>query len=860
MSLSRLRSALGKGACLILFVGLPSLAAGETLRVGVYHNPPKLQLDEAERPSGILGDLLTAMARREGWQLETVTCQWQACLQALERGEIDLLPDVGWSEARAERLDFHREPALHSWSQVYQGEGETLETALDLDGQRVAVLEGSMQHDYLRQLLESFGASAVWVPVASYDEAFAAVRDGDADVAVSNHFYGGWQAAEHGLRSTSIMFQPARLFYASSGGRQPAVLARIDAYLARWKSDGESPYYAALQRWRGAESGQTLIPPAVWWGMVALAGLLVFALGGNLLLKRRVAARTADLEAVKERLSTILDSVEAYIYIKAPDLRYTYANRKVCELLDLSPEQVVGKRDSDFFDAETVASLHHNDLRVIDHGEKVVAEEVEILKKNNRALTFLSAKLPLRDASGSIQSLCGISTDITDYREIQAHNHRLTFYDPLTGLPNRRLLLDHLELVTKTVRRSNRYAALLFIDLDNFKVVNDLQGLHRGDQLLHRVAERLSEAVRESDTLARLGADEFVLLLHDLGEEMARAASIAERVAEKLLAAVLEARDLDASGLPTTGSIGITLFGGREASVDTAMQQADIALQQAKSAGGNALRFFSSEMQAAVMARVHLEADLHQALQRDELSLHYQVQVDGDIRVAGVEALLRWHHPRRGSVSPGVFIPLAESSQLILPIGHWVLATACRQLAAWADAPATEALTISVNVSSVQFQQADFVAQVQRLLADTGARPERLIMEVTESLLMDDPEHVRETMTALSELGIRFGLDDFGTGYSSLNYLKRLPLHQLKIDQSFVHDLLDDPVDAAIIETTITLANSLGLEVTAEGVETAEQHRWLKAHGCHSFQGYLYSRPVPREELVLGRLPVPAAP
>ncbi|MGM0783225.1 MAG: EAL domain-containing protein [Pseudomonadota bacterium] len=841
----------------VALLALPLTAVGDTLRVGVYPNPPKLQLDDAERVSGILGDLLSAMASREGWQLDPVACQWQACLQALQRGEIDLLPDVGWSEERAERLDFHEVPALHSWSQVYQGRGEAVETALDLGGKRIAVLQGSMQHGYLQQLLDSFGAEAAWVTVSGYASAFEAVRDGEADVAVSNHFFGGWQAAEYGLRDTPIMFQPARLFYASSGGRQSQVLASIDGYLERWKADGNSPYYAALQRWRGPESGKTLVPPMVWWGMAALLLLLAVALGGNLLLKRRVASRTADLEKVKDRLSTILDSVEAYIYIKTPDLRYEYANRKVCEFLELPAEQVIGKSDSDFFDTETVASLHRNDLRVIGQGEKVVTEEVKIFKDGRRAFTFLSAKLPLRDSQGNIQSLCGISTDITDYREIQAHNHRLTFYDPLTGLPNRRQLLDYLELVTKSIHRSNRYAALLFIDLDNFKVVNDLQGLHRGDELLHRVAERLSEAVRESDTLARLGADEFVLLLHDLGEDMSRAAGAAERVAEKLLAAILDARDIDSRGLPTTGSIGITLFSGREASVDTAMQQADIALQQAKNAGGNALRFFSSEMQSAVMARVHLEADLHQALQRDELDLHYQVQVDGDTHVTGVEALLRWQHPRRGMVSPGVFIPLAESSQLILPIGHWVLESACRQLAVWAEAKETEALTISVNVSSVQFQQADFVAQVKRLLDETGARPDRLIMEVTESLLMDDPERVRDTMTALSELGIRFGLDDFGTGYSSLNYLKRLPLHQLKIDQSFVHDLLVDSVDAAIVETTITLANSLGLEVTAEGVETVEQHEWLKGQGCHSFQGYLYSRPVPIGELVLGVLPSP---
>ncbi|QOR40817.1 EAL domain-containing protein [Billgrantia diversa] len=583
---------------------------------------------------------------------------------------------------------------------------------------------------------------------------------------------------------------------------------------------------------------------------MVVVSVLVLA---GLAYRRRLLSEVERLRASHEELTTILDSVDACIYVKSSDFRYQYVNRKGSEIVGLPAEAVLGKTDSDIFDSVTAAELRFNDRRVLEQGEKVVVEEGYVKAQDETVFTILSIKLPLRRADGTIRALCGFSTDVTEYRDIQESKHRLTFYDSLTGLPNRRLLLDRLEMVVKGTRRTERYAALLFIDLDDFKVVNETQGLQRGDRFLRQVAQKLTEVVRESDTLARLGADEFVLMIHDLGLEVEQAAHAAERVAEKLLGQIMSAQtdDDQALTLPISASIGISLFANGQANVDSAMRQADIALQQAKAAGGNTLRFFNADMQADVMERVHLEADLHQALARNELRLHYQIQVDDHAKITGVEALIRWEHPRRGLVPPALFIPLAEKNRLILPVGYWVLETACRQLAAWAKESGKEGLTIAVNVSSVQFHQPDFVARVQHTLEGTGANPARLVLEVTESLLMEEPERVRNIMLRLSKLGIRFSLDDFGTGYSSLNYLKRLPLDELKIDKSFIDGVLDDPVDAAIVTTTITLANSLGLAVTAEGVETEAQHRWLLEHGCEAFQGYLFGRPLALEELEL---------
>jgi diguanylate cyclase (GGDEF)-like protein/PAS domain S-box-containing protein len=605
-----------------------------------------------------------------------------------------------------------------------------------------------------------------------------------------------------------------------------------------------------------AATGSLITPAGSGWIVAALLIVVLGLVVAGVMLRRRWLRVASRLEARKHELETILDSVDACIYVKAADFRYQYVNRKASEVIGRPVEEILGKRDQDLFDSNRLADLRFNDQRVLEQGEKVVAEEGHAGLDGDTTHTYLSIKLPLRDSDGSVRALCGISTDVTEFGDIEASKYHLTFYDPLTGLPNRRLLLDRLAMVVKGTRRSERYAALMFIDLDDFKVINETQGLQSGDRLLRSVAQGLQQVVRESDTLARLGADEFVMLIHDLGLDVDQAAVAAERVAEKLLGQIMSIQSTDDHllALPTTASIGITLFADGGANVDNAMRQADIALQQAKAAGGNTLRFFNPEMQADVMERVHLEADLHQALARNELRLHYQVQVDDRSRVTGVEALIRWEHPQRGLVPPSLFIPLAEKNRLILPIGYWVLETACRQLAAWANESGKERFSIAVNVSSVQFHQADFVARVQHTLESTRADPARLVLEVTESLLMEDPERVREIMLRLSQLGIRFALDDFGTGFSSLNYLKRLPLHGLKIDMSFVNGVLENPVDAAIVNTTLKLADSLGLEVTAEGVETEAQHRWLLEHGCEAFQGYLFGRPLPLEELKLGEL------
>jgi diguanylate cyclase (GGDEF)-like protein/PAS domain S-box-containing protein len=458
---------------------------------------------------------------------------------------------------------------------------------------------------------------------------------------------------------------------------------------------------------------------------------------------------------------------------------------------------------------------------------------------------------PVFDASGVFKGYRGTGRDISDRKKSEADIEQLAFFDALTGLPNRRMLIDRLNQALESSQRHMTHGALLFIDLDNFKVLNDTLGHHMGDELLKQVADRLGKCVRSIDTVARLGGDEFVVMLEDLGEDPNDAAAQTEVIGKKILSALNQEYELRGQRHHSSPSIGVTLFFQHLHGLDDLLKRADLAMYQAKAAGRNTLRFFDPVMQAAAQVRASVETDLRLGLQRNEFVLFYQPVVDESRRTTGVEALVRWMHPVRGMVPPSEFIHVAEQTGLILQLGQWVLETACQQLVKWGQQATTQRLTMAVNVSARQFRHPGFTEHLLVLLRSSGANPYRLKLELTESLLLTDIDDVIVKMGELRSIGVNFSLDDFGTGYSSLSYLKSLPLDQLKIDQSFVRDVLTDPNDAAIARTILNLALNLDLGVVAEGVETQGQFEFLLRCGCKSFQGYLFSRPVPVEELQL---------
>jgi diguanylate cyclase (GGDEF)-like protein/PAS domain S-box-containing protein len=558
----------------------------------------------------------------------------------------------------------------------------------------------------------------------------------------------------------------------------------------------------------------------------------------------RLAAAAEALRASEERYRTVFQTSHDCITIsRLSDGRYIDVNKAFLDLIGIEPEEIVGRTSTElgiWAHPETRTEI----LDMLRRNPSFRDFQTQFVKKSGEIFWVLISASVIE--IGGVSCIISVVRDISDVKAAESTIRSLAFYDPLTGLPNRRLLFDRLQQTLAVGAQNGRLKALLLVDLDNLKTLNDTLGHHIGDLLLQEVARRVAACAHDADTLGRLGGDEFVVILEDLSEVAEEAATQAKAAGERILASISQPCLLENRECNPAASMGVTVF-GHGLGADSILQQADIALHLAKSDGRNIMRFFSTALQAAVNARATLEKDLRLAIRTKQFLLYYQPQVMRG-RMTGVEALIRWKHPSRGIVSPDEFIPLAEELRLILPLGDWVLETACAQLASWAGRHETASLTISVNISALQFRQPEFVEHVLAALARTGANPKSLKLELTESMLVDNFEEVITKMTELKSHGLSFALDDFGTGYSSLAYLKRLPLDQLKIDRTFVRDMLVDLTSGAIAQTIISLGRAMDMSVMAEGVETEEQRGFLTGLGCHSFQGYLFSRPLPLEE------------
>jgi diguanylate cyclase (GGDEF)-like protein/PAS domain S-box-containing protein len=561
--------------------------------------------------------------------------------------------------------------------------------------------------------------------------------------------------------------------------------------------------------------------------------------------ERLLEAASEAMRQSEERYRTAFHTtVDAVNINRLSDGMYIEVNKAFTDITGFEREEVIGRTSpelgiwADPSDRQKLAEI----LRV-----KSICRNLEArfrTKTGKIIWAIMSASVIEIDG---VPCIFSITRDISDAKTAEEEIRNLAYYDPLTKLPNRRLLMDRLGLTLAAGNREKRKQALLFVDLDNFKNLNDTLGHQMDDFLLQGVAQRLTSCVREAGMVARLGGNEFVVTLENLSAVPEEAAAQAKSVGERILGIVSQPYLLDARQWRNTASIGITVFGDQQDTTDAVLQQADIATYQAKAAGRNTIRFFAPALQAAVNARAEMEDDLRRAISTSEFVLYYQPQVDAG-HVVCAEALIRWRHPRRGLLSPAEFIPLAEETGLILPLGNWVLESACSQIAAWAGDVRTAEIGIAVNISARQVGQPNFVDEVLKTLNDSGANPENLELELTESTLVHSFEDVIAKMAALRSHGVKFSLDDFGTGYSSLSYLKRLPLDQLKIDQSFIRDLLVDANSGAIAQTIITLGQAMGLSVIAEGVEAAEQREFLEGLGCHLFQGYLFGAPLILED------------
>jgi len=650
-----------------------------------------------------------------------------------------------------------------------------------------------------------------------------------------------------------------RAFLDMSGYKREEVIGRTSLEVGIWVDAGARQTMMNMLRQNSSVCGLEVQlrkkNGEIGWGQLSASTIELDGVPCILTVVRNITEAKAAAERLAAAQEALLASEVRYrtAFQTSPDLvdinrlddgTYIDANEAYLDILGFAREEVIGRKPP-----ELNIWAHPDDrqkfVEMLRQNSKCKNLEAQFQKKDGTLLWGLvSASVIELDG---VPCVLSVVRDLSDAKAAQDKINNLSFYDPLTHLPNRRLLMDRLLRSPLSASRSRRKRALLFVDLDNFKMLNDALGHQTGDLLLQETALRLDSCVRESDTVARCGGDEFAVMLENLSEVVENAAAQAQIIGEKILAICGLPYMLAGHECHCPSSIGITVFGGEPESANEALQRAEIAMFQAKEAGRNTIRFFSPDLQASVHARAAMEEDIRRAIKAEQFMLYYQPQIDRG-HLFGVEALLRWNHPERGFLPPDEFIPLAEETGLILPLGNWVLETACAQIAQWAKRKETAHISVSVNISARQIRHPNFVEQVLSVLKRTGANPKNLMLELTESILVENIEDVIGKMTVLKSHGLSISLDDFGTGYSSLSYLKRLPLDQLKIDKAFIRDIMVDDTSGAIAQVIISLGRAMRLSVIAEGVETEEQREFISRLGCHAFQGFLFSRPLPLEE------------
>ena len=811
-------------------------AQKKSIKIGLTHAPPLIILKENTLPKGMLVDFLKEVAILENWEIEWNVGSWTAVYNRAKNGELDLMTYIAYTPERARFFNFSRESFVTGWGQVYSNSTDLYQNILDYDHKKIALVKGDVHADGFKEQCKKFSVGCKFIYVDDPAAGFQMLVNNEVEGVVSGSVVGSTYERKYEVSRTSIMYKPTNALFASQRSKDTDLLDTIDRYLYKWKSDSGSPYSISKAKWMGGVPTQ-LIPIWVYYVLLAIVSLLVVSFLIVSALRKKIKKHIKKYKNQSKQLNQIINLVPHMIYVVNSEggvvLLNNYAsdyfgtttssNTTTYQLLDKVPQYQC------FFE---------NDAQLLEKGEGSVFKEMSCKNYEQKEFVFNVSKV-LFETGDNSSSILTVGVDITEKQNYQNEIKYIAEHDELTELPNRLLLKDTL---IKDFLLNDAKGSVLFIDLDYFKNVNDSLGHLAGDQLLILVTKRVQSVIADDNILARIGGDEFVVYLKSDEGNFNKIKKYTTIVSKNIIESISKKFNLDGNPVFISASIGIVILPEDANSYEQVMQRIDIAMYRAKEKGRSRFVFFEKSMENDILNRQNTIRELHSALENSEFFVEYQPQINGDNKIIGLEALLRWKHPTGKIIQPNDFIPISEECGLILSIGDWVIEDVLKQLSVWVkkynDIP-----FVTINLSVLQLRNEEFIDNINCLIREYSIPTYLIEFEVTETVMVEQLEKTIYTLSQLKNLGIRLSIDDFGTGYSSMSYLKKLPFDKLKIDYSFIKDITNDIDTKTIVKTIIGMSRDLDLDVIAEGVETKKQLSALKKMGCHKFQGFYFDKP-----------------
>jgi diguanylate cyclase (GGDEF)-like protein len=810
------------------------------IKIGITHAPPLVYLNENQPPVGMMIDFLNAVAKKENWKIVWVKGKWSDIFEKAKNKEIDIMSYIAYSQQRSVYFNFSQISFVTGWGQVYTYDKDKFQNIFDYNNKTVALVKDDIHAKGFIEFCQKFNVNCQLKFVDNYDIAFNLLEQKLVDGAVCGSTVGHTYEKKFDVVRTSIMYQPTDALFATPKNRSTHLLKVIDKYLILWKKDPQSPYSLSKHKWmQGMQSNS--LPSWIIFLVVIILTLLIIAAIFVSLLRQKIKNHVKQHVNQSKQLKQIINLVPHMIYVVDAHGKVVLANNYASNHFGIS-SSINATTTELIREIPEYTSLFNDDKNLLLTKEEIVNKEITTQNYTEDKVVFNVSKLSFDDWN-NIPSVLTVGVDITEELAYQNKIQFIAEHDDLTGLPNRELIKQSIKKSILKAKQLKSMGGVLYIDLDFFKNVNDSLGHAAGDELLKIVSARLQSCIGKNDRLARIGGDEFIIELKNLTPDINAAQRHIKDIAIKVLNVISDKFVIWQNELYISASIGIVIYPVDAQSYVQTMQRADIAMYQAKANGKNGYVLFKQEMEDVVQQKHTLVADLHKAVEDEDFTLVYQPQVYGSHKkIVGLEALIRWKKPDGSFVYPTDFISEAEECGLIIPIGDWVMEQVCLQISKWLKHYENIPM-VTVNVSVLQFHNREFFYKLKRLIKTYGIPPHLIELEVTESIMVDRIDSITYTLTQLKNLGIKISIDDFGTGYSSLSYLKKLPIDKLKIDYSFIKDMINDADTNSLVRTIVGMTQDLGLEVIAEGVENIEQVQQLMQMGCHYFQGFYFDPP-----------------